>query len=113
MPLARDHVRTACLAAAVDADVCDSAVLLASEVVTNAVIHGRGRVRLHVTADHDRVVVEVADDSAVVPAVRHAGEDATGGRGMAIVELLADRWGTRPTDSGKVVWFELTALTLV
>jgi serine phosphatase RsbU (regulator of sigma subunit)/anti-sigma regulatory factor (Ser/Thr protein kinase) len=109
VPVARDHVRTACRAASMAADVCDSAVLMASEVVTNAVIHGRGRVRLQVTAERDRVVVEVADDSIATPAVRHAGEDATGGRGMAIVELLADAWGTRPTTSGKVVWFALTA----
>ncbi len=108
VPVARDHVRAACLAASTDADVCDSAVLLASEVVTNAVVHGRGRVRLLVDAGHDRVVVEVADDSVASPVVRDAGEEATGGRGMAIVAMLADRWGIRPTDSGKVVWFELT-----
>ncbi len=108
VPLARDHVRSACLAAAVPPDTCDSAVLLASEVVTNAVIHGRGRVRLQVLAERHRVLVEVGDDNATRPTVRLRDDEATGGRGMAIVEMLAQRWGSRESPGGKVVWFEVS-----
>jgi serine phosphatase RsbU (regulator of sigma subunit)/anti-sigma regulatory factor (Ser/Thr protein kinase) len=105
---AREHVRRACRAAGVEEDTCESAMLLTSEVVTNAVVHGRGRVRLHVAASPTLVRVEVGDDSSMRPVVRPTvDEDATGGRGMAIVEMLASTWGTRDSEVGKVVWFEL------
>jgi serine/threonine-protein kinase RsbW len=56
----------------------------------------------------DRVRVEVADSEAALPQLRQPDQEATGGRGLAMVALLATRWGTDPTDSGKAVWFELT-----
>ncbi|MFJ1703496.1 ATP-binding protein [Kitasatospora sp. NPDC088346] len=53
------------------------------------------------------VRVEVADASLVAPAPRHAGGEATNGRGLELVELLCDRWGWYPDGSGKRVWCEI------
>lgn len=105
--LARGHVGAACHAAGVDADTTDSALLLVSEVVTNAVLHGRGAVRLYVRASRQRLWVAVGDDSPVRPVVRDVADSSLGGRGMAIVAMLAAEWGSRDDDRGKVVWFEL------
>ncbi|MGW7067622.1 ATP-binding protein [Streptomyces sp. NPDC054855] len=94
-------------------DVADAAVLLLSELMTNAVRHGRVPVGREVEA---RCVlgggvlrVEVADASDALPCPRAAGPDDESGRGLALVELLADDWGARPRPYGigKTVWFEL------
>ncbi|AKJ12486.1 hypothetical protein ABB07_21375 [Streptomyces incarnatus] len=53
------------------------------------------------------VRVEVADSSSRAPVPRCAGGDATGGRGLALVDCLADRWGWRPEGAGKSIWCEL------
>lgn len=107
---ARRLVIRLCEHAGVSAGVRDTAVLLTSEVVTNAVQHGHGRPRLSAVAGPEGVRVEVGDDSDRSPVVGAAEEDAPGGRGMAIVDGAADAWGvTRDPSgrSGKVVWFEL------
>jgi hypothetical protein len=51
--------------------------------------------------------VQVTDESGELPNAVHAAEDATGGRGITMVSLLASRWGAEPRDTGKTVWFEL------
>ncbi|WP_369395158.1 ATP-binding protein [Streptomyces sp. CG1] len=53
------------------------------------------------------VRVEVADCSSRAPVPRCAGGDATGGRGLALVDCLADRWGWSPEGAGKSIWCEL------
>ncbi|MGW1586943.1 ATP-binding protein [Streptomyces sp. NPDC002386] len=53
------------------------------------------------------VRLEVADTSSRAPVPRCAGGDATGGRGLALVDCLADRWGWHPEGSGKSIWCEL------
>lgn len=94
-------------------DVADTAVLLLSELMTNAVRHGRvpaGReVAARCVLDGDVFRVEVADASEALPCPREAGPDDESGRGLALVELLADAWGAcpRPYGIGKAVWFEL------
>jgi anti-sigma regulatory factor (Ser/Thr protein kinase) len=85
----------------------DVVALLVSEVVTNAVLHARSEVTLTVRIDNQSVRVEVADRSAAVPEQRPFTDDAVTGRGMYLVEQLADHWGTDPAADGKVVWFEL------
>ncbi|MFF7354296.1 MULTISPECIES: ATP-binding protein [Streptomyces] len=55
----------------------------------------------------DTVRVEVADSSSCAPVPRCAGSDATGGRGLALVDCLADRWGWSPEGVGKSIWCEL------
>ena len=88
----------------------DALALLVSEVATNALLHGRGDVRLSVLRDDGRLRVEVADGSNRLPERREAGDDAQGGRGLALLEELSDRWGVQVLpEQGKVVWFELHA----
>jgi anti-sigma regulatory factor (Ser/Thr protein kinase) len=85
----------------------DIAELLVSELVTNAINHGRTTCLLELTATSTVLRAAVADDGGGAPQLRYAGPEAESGRGLAIVEALASRWGVEPTSSGKVVWFEL------
>lgn len=88
--------------------VVEDAVLLTSELVTNAVRHAASALRVVVDVDDGLVRVEVHDDSPLPPVVGPARSTATGGRGMPMVDVLARRWGVTPAaDGGKVVWFEL------
>jgi anti-sigma regulatory factor (Ser/Thr protein kinase) len=98
-------------AAAWPAGLLDLVELLASEVVTNAVLHGRGPVELLLKDDGLQLKVEVGDGKPG-PLLWMPGQPAHDhhrGRGLLIVDYLADRWGCRPhpTAPGKVVWFEL------
>jgi anti-sigma regulatory factor (Ser/Thr protein kinase) len=91
----------------------DAALLLTSEVVTNAVLHARGPLQVAVPADDggDRLRVEVSDRSAALPRRRDHGLDVTTGRGVRLIATLARAWGTeRPSDVpgyAKTVWFEV------
>jgi len=104
------------------ASLADPAELIVSELVTNSVQatadkDGQPRygetglpvVHLRLASDHVRVLAEVWDSVPRVPAARRAGPDEEGGRGLALVEALSDRWGwtTVPGWPGKVVWAEL------
>ncbi|MFJ8301119.1 ATP-binding protein [Streptomyces sp. NPDC094447] len=71
----------------------DDVVLLVSELVTNAVNHGRGEVTLRALAANDRVAVTVSTESKERAVVREAGLDDESGRGMFLVGALADTWG--------------------
>lgn len=85
----------------------DTALLLVSELVANAVLHAHTDLVLVVRIDGQRVKVEVHDGSAVAPAPKHYSALSGTGRGLVLVEGLADRWGVEPTNGGKYVWFEL------
>lgn len=85
----------------------DTAALLTSEVVTNAVIHGEGTVLVRAHTGGGRLRVEVQDDGDGAPVVSQAGREAEGGRGLALVAALADDWGVQLVPGGKYVWFEL------
>ena len=86
----------------------DALALLVSEVATNALLHGRGEVRLTVAQTAERLRVEVADASDLMPVRRNASYLAEGGRGLALLDQLSDRWGVDALPArGKVVWFEL------
>jgi anti-sigma regulatory factor (Ser/Thr protein kinase) len=91
-----------------DPDCEDSVRLLVSELVTNAVLHDPGplvTVGLYVGVNEQTVMVEVLDGNRDQPAVRRAGEQAEGGRGLFLVDALTSgRWGTTPTAKGKRVW---------
>lgn len=104
---ARAFIKTQCCLAAVSADLIDTAVLLASEVVTNAILHGRSDARLEIVAPPDKVHVEVGDDNSRHPARAAADAGALDGRGMAIVEALAAAWGICDAPFGKIVWFDV------
>jgi anti-sigma regulatory factor (Ser/Thr protein kinase) len=90
-----------------DGDLVELVVLLADEVVTNAVVHGRGPIDIAVDADEKRVKVMVCDRSEIRPRPRQAARDAEGGRGLSIVEAIASRWGVSAMEVGKSVWFEI------
>jgi anti-sigma regulatory factor (Ser/Thr protein kinase) len=88
-------------------DIRDAAILLAGEVVTNAVVHGGGWFLLQVEAFPDRLRVEVTDSTPGDPHVLRMTAEREHGRGMAIVDTLATDWGTDHQGTHKVVWFEL------
>ena len=108
---ARRVTGTLCRAACLDDDLCDTAVLLTSEVVTNAVLHGRSPSCLSVAASELGVRVEVEDDSSRWPVQRQQGDSAAlDGRGILLLETIATSWGVLPGHAGgKVVWFEVNA----
>ena len=81
--------------------------LMTSELVTNSVLHTSGELELALSADDERLHVEVVDHSERLPALQAPDLDAPGGRGLLIIEALADRWGADPRGAGKAVWFEI------
>jgi anti-sigma regulatory factor (Ser/Thr protein kinase) len=84
--------------------------LLVTETVSNAVRYGSGPVSLELTRDADTGGVHVAvhDGEPRPPVLREVGADATGGRGIALVDRLATSWGTELEGAeGKTVWFDL------
>jgi anti-sigma regulatory factor (Ser/Thr protein kinase) len=90
----------------------DDVVLIVSELVANALMHGYGTpvLRLRAVPGPDGgqpagIRVEVGDDSPVMPAIR--GPRPAGGLGLKLVERLAAGWGATHRDGGKVVWCEL------
>ena len=84
----------------------ENAKLLASELVTNAVVHGSGAIVLRAKLDEDRVLVEVIDQGrGFERVVRQREFEAVGGRGLGIVETVASRWGIH--EGTTHVWFEL------
>lgn len=87
----------------------DVAALLVSEVATNALVHGSGDVRVQAVATSVLLRVEVSDDDPGLPAPRQARDLDEGGRGLALLDALAQRWGTDARPDGKTVWFELSA----
>ena len=89
------------------APVTEVATLLTSELVTNAIVHAGGCVRLRVSVDGSTVRVTVEDPSQERPRVRRTTSDAVTGRGLALVAAMSDRWGVDDLDDGKAVWFEL------
>ena len=104
---ARRFVRNA-LAGAGSEDLEETVTLLVSELVTNAVVHGGGEVEVLVRLVPGSVRVEVMDASATAPVPREAADEDTSGRGLALVESLARRWGIDPVPGGgKTVWFEV------
>jgi anti-sigma regulatory factor (Ser/Thr protein kinase) len=92
-------------------DAVDTAELLVSELVANAVIHGRSDLRLTVSATAARLLVEVEDGNERMPVLLPDDVDALSGRGLHLVQSASDEWGCRPVEGhgpvGKVVWFAL------
>jgi len=93
----------------VSSDFADDALLLTSEVVSNATAIGGGcELRAWYLADEGALRVEVADHSTVVPVMAQPPPSATSGRGLGIVDSIADAWGVERRADGKSVWFEMT-----
>ena len=103
---ARRFVRDTLTAWAAD-EFEESATLLVSELVTNAVLHARSSAELTLRMLDGELWVGVSDGNAG-PAVRKRyGADAATGRGLLLVERIATAWGTEPSGNGKLVWFQL------
>jgi anti-sigma regulatory factor (Ser/Thr protein kinase) len=92
--------------AALEPDELHQAKLLASELVTNAVLHGEGEIVLRGQFDEDRLLVEVIDEGhGFEHAVRQRDFADLSGRGLSIVDAESSRWGIH--DGTTHVWFEL------
>lgn len=108
----------------VDAQLVDLLALLGTELVANAVLHGAPPVVLSLEVTSTAVWVGCSDSNPQPPVVRVVGLDATGGRGLALIDALAGQWGVTPLDvqghdtadaqtdadagrGGKEVWFQL------
>jgi two-component sensor histidine kinase len=89
-------------------DVFHNALLVLSELVANAIAHGAGNVHLTVDVNHTRIRLEVHDESPDLPQQRSPALDRDHGRGLLIVDTLADAWGTRDTPLGKAVWCDIS-----
>jgi len=89
--------------------VLDDVTLIVSELVSNAVQHGRPDIGLRIRVEPFAVDVSVLDHGSEVPPVEIAppNETATSGRGLSIVDRLASDWGVEPLDGGKTVWARL------
>ncbi|MEU6640472.1 SpoIIE family protein phosphatase [Streptomyces rochei] len=79
--------------------------LILSELVTNAIRYGGETVQVRVVRDRS-LICEVFDSSSTSPHLRYAAMTDEGGRGLFLVAQLAERWGTRYTPAGKVIWAE-------
>jgi len=97
----------------VDEDTRDTLLLLASELVTNAILHAHTPVEVGVCVDGGRALVCVADrmpgSEPLIP--RDHSHDRPGGRGLALVADLSDDWGTTAFTGGKTVWFTMPLST--
>ncbi|MET8403792.1 SpoIIE family protein phosphatase [Streptomyces sp900116325] len=82
--------------------------LILGELVTNAIRYGAPPVHLRLLRD-TTLVMEVSDGSSTSPHLRYATDMDEGGRGIFLVSQFAERWGTRFTPTGKIVWAEQSA----
>jgi anti-sigma regulatory factor (Ser/Thr protein kinase) len=95
-----------------DHDTRDVALLLTSELVTNAILHARTPVQVGVLIDNEQVLICVGDRMEASAELVPSGHSRTrpGGRGLALVADLSSMWGTQGYVGGKTVWFVLSAL---
>ena len=87
-------------------DIAFSAELILSELVTNAIRYGAEPIKVRLLRD-DQLICEISDGSSTSPHLRYAATTDEGGRGLFLVAQFAERWGTRYTERGKVIWAEL------
>lgn len=103
----RDVLKSWCLA-----HLEDTATLLVSELVTNALLHtynGGFGLELRLESDASWLRAEVVDGDPALPQPRTPSRMSEGGFGLMLVEMMADKWGVRETADGKAVWIELAA----
>lgn len=85
----------------------DVAVLLTSELVTNAILHAKTGPTVKMALNGELLRVEVIDRGPGKPQRGSSATDALSGRGLALVEAMSDGWGVADVTGGKAVWFEL------
>jgi DNA-binding NarL/FixJ family response regulator len=88
-------------------ELVDTVSLLLSELVSNAVMHAESPSEVVVRLHEDRLRIEVADRNATIPHRRPPDDRSPSGRGIALVEKLADAWGLELEAGGKRIWFEV------
>lgn len=85
------------------------ATLLVSELVSNAALHARTEITVCVALEEDHLRLEVTDLSPRHPIMRRYSAESTTGRGIALIDAMAKRWGVKDRAPGKTVWLELYA----
>jgi anti-sigma regulatory factor (Ser/Thr protein kinase) len=91
-----------------DPDTAYAAAICASELVTNGVLHARTAIVLGVTLGAERLLVTVADHSTEHPQSPPRDDERPSGRGIVLVDALADEWGVCDDFDGKTVWFTVS-----
>jgi anti-sigma regulatory factor (Ser/Thr protein kinase) len=104
---ARHFVRTVLDETGAEERLIDDAVLLASELATNAVIHAHGDFVVGIEAGVEWIWVGVVDHAVETAPHTPPSSQSIGGRGLLIVDAVAPRWGAKPIDGSKIVWFAL------
>ena len=92
----------------VDPDSAYAAALCASELVTNGVLHARTPIVLGLTLGAERLLVTVADTAGGSPQPPPPDDERPSGRGLMLVDALADEWGVTDLPDGKTVWFTVS-----
>lgn len=87
-------------------DITFTTELILSELATNAIRYGTAPIRVRLLRDRS-LICEVSDGSSTSPHLRYAATTDEGGRGLFLVAQYAERWGTRYTERGKVIWAEV------
>jgi anti-sigma regulatory factor (Ser/Thr protein kinase) len=108
----RRRLRDDLLAAGVYDEIADDAAVIMSELISNALLHARplpsGDIRAAWSRDHDLIHLAVSDGGAMTePHRTRMTLSSLGGRGLSIVEALADGWGVRHEKDGTTVWATL------
>jgi anti-sigma regulatory factor (Ser/Thr protein kinase) len=104
---ARRFLRETLSAWGLDGDLVEDGELLVSELVTNAVLHARSPSSVQLERRGSHLWVAVRDESAMTPRIRDYGPEAVTGRGLLLVDRIAQRWGVEHDSGGKYVWFEI------
>ncbi|MEW9518828.1 ATP-binding protein [Streptomyces tubercidicus] len=109
VPLARRQVAELArnVGVPVQGETLETVELLASEVIANAVLHSSGPCDVVVSRNADRLRVDVTDTGQTLPSAVSAGPNDESGRGLRLVDALADAWGMRLESGGKTMWFEI------
>ena len=109
VPFARrkviDQVRT--WGVPMDDEKADAIRVVASELITNAVVHGKGPVTVTLYHRSGSLVIDVLDGNSSAPQISWAQDEGESGRGLALVDLLALRCAWAPSEHGKHVWAEI------
>ncbi|TXJ80628.1 ATP-binding protein [Streptomyces lavendulae] len=115
VPLARREIvdKVRAWSAPLDEETADAIRLVASELITNAVVHGTGPITVTLSNCSDRSVIDVLDGDPSVPQTGYAQPDDEHGRGLALVRLLAAHCAWEPVGLGKRVWAEMALPTVV
>lgn len=90
-----------------DASRLDDIVLAASELASNVIRHAGTSFTVRLASDHEKVRIEVSDGSSIVPAFQELTEAQ---RGLRMIDAIAEDWGVKRTDDGKIIWAEFDPL---